>query len=160
MQRVFVGLTGETSDAAIIISTLVIAASFTSLRNWLQARVDRRFKEPRDPGPVLRKLVDEAQRSLARPDPERFARRLLDTAVEVTDARGGEVRLRDGRRSVSVSTAGWADVAAPDLVAPIRSDGREIGRLALAGRESGTPFSRRDAKGIEEAMSRVPEALS
>ena len=43
-QRVFVILTGDRSDAAIIITTLVLASMFTPIRNWLQAMVDRRFK--------------------------------------------------------------------------------------------------------------------
>jgi MFS family permease len=43
-QRVFVGLTGNTSDAAAIISALLLAAVFTPIRKWLEAIVDRRFK--------------------------------------------------------------------------------------------------------------------
>ena len=70
---------------------------------------------------ALKKLLDEVERSVSRPDPERFARRFLDTAVEVTDARGGEVRLPDGRRSVSLSSPGWTHRAEPELVAPIRN---------------------------------------
>jgi hypothetical protein len=43
-QRIFVYVTGDRSDAAIIITTLVMASLFTPVRNWLQAFVDRRFK--------------------------------------------------------------------------------------------------------------------
>ncbi len=43
-QRVFVTLTGDRSDAAIVITTLVLASMFTPIKNWLQAIVDRRFK--------------------------------------------------------------------------------------------------------------------
>jgi hypothetical protein len=43
-QRLFVALTGDRSDAAIIVTTLVLASMFTPIRNWLQAMVDRRFK--------------------------------------------------------------------------------------------------------------------
>lgn len=43
-QRVFVTLTGDRSDAAIIITTLVMASLFTPIRNTLQGFVDRRFK--------------------------------------------------------------------------------------------------------------------
>ena len=43
-QRIFVALTGDRSDAAIIITTLVMASLFTPARNWLQNFVDQRFK--------------------------------------------------------------------------------------------------------------------
>lgn len=48
LQRSFTALTGDTSDAAAIISALVLAAVFTPIRNAIQAAVDGRFK-PVDP---------------------------------------------------------------------------------------------------------------
>ncbi len=44
LQRAFTALTGDTSDAAAVISALALAAVFTPIRNALQAAVDRRFK--------------------------------------------------------------------------------------------------------------------
>lgn len=46
-QRVFAALTGNTSDAAIVITALVLAGVFTPIRKSLEGVVDRRFK-PRD----------------------------------------------------------------------------------------------------------------
>jgi hypothetical protein len=43
-QRVFVAATGDTSDAAAIISALLLAAVFTPIRKSIEAIVDRRFK--------------------------------------------------------------------------------------------------------------------
>ena len=48
LQRLFESVIGDRSDAAIVISTLVLAAVFTPLRRWLEAIVERRFK----PAPV------------------------------------------------------------------------------------------------------------
>ncbi len=50
LQRVFQSVTGDTSDAAIVISTLILASVFTPLRKWLEGIVDRRFKAA--PAPV------------------------------------------------------------------------------------------------------------
>jgi len=61
LQRVFQSVTGDKSDAAIIISTLILASVFTPVRKWLEEIVERRFKghpavstgdstEPADPG--------------------------------------------------------------------------------------------------------------
>jgi hypothetical protein len=44
LQRVFQGLTGDKSDAAIIISTLILVSVFTPVRKWLEGIVERRFK--------------------------------------------------------------------------------------------------------------------
>jgi hypothetical protein len=44
LQRVFTALTGNSSDAAAVISALTLAAVFTPVRNWIQAGVDRRWK--------------------------------------------------------------------------------------------------------------------
>jgi len=45
-QRIFQALTGDKSDAAVVITTLVLAGMFTPIRNALQVFVDRRFKPP------------------------------------------------------------------------------------------------------------------
>jgi hypothetical protein len=42
-QRVFVAMTGETSDAAIVMAMLLVATAFTPLRRWLESVVERRF---------------------------------------------------------------------------------------------------------------------
>ncbi len=43
-QRIFVAVTGDKSDAAIVLATLVLASLFTPIKNWLQTFVDKRFK--------------------------------------------------------------------------------------------------------------------
>lgn len=43
-QRVFTAVTGERSDAAIVLTTLIVAATFTPLKTRLQAVVDARLK--------------------------------------------------------------------------------------------------------------------
>jgi hypothetical protein len=47
-QRLFVTVTGDRSDAAVVITTLVLAGMFTPIRNWLQTFVDHRFKPDAD----------------------------------------------------------------------------------------------------------------
>ena len=43
-QKVFISATGEKSDAAVVLTTLILAATFTPIRTWLQSVVDRRLK--------------------------------------------------------------------------------------------------------------------
>jgi hypothetical protein len=47
---VFVAATGNTSDAAAVLSTLILAAAFTPVRKSLEAVVDRHFKPSPAPG--------------------------------------------------------------------------------------------------------------
>jgi hypothetical protein len=43
-QRLFTAVTGDKSDGAVVITTLVLAGMFTPIKNWLQTFVDRHFK--------------------------------------------------------------------------------------------------------------------
>ena len=51
-QRVFMAVTGERSDAAVVLTTLIVAATFTPVKTRLQAAVDRRIKAARSPAEV------------------------------------------------------------------------------------------------------------
>ena len=43
-QRLFVAVTGDRSDGAVVITTLILAGLFTPVKNGLQGFVDQRFK--------------------------------------------------------------------------------------------------------------------
>jgi len=58
-QKVFMALTGERSDAAIVLTTLILASTFIPIKSRLQAIVDRRFRDVHDP---LRRLTDFSKR--------------------------------------------------------------------------------------------------
>ncbi|HJP89861.1 MAG TPA: hypothetical protein VJ850_12570 [Candidatus Limnocylindrales bacterium] len=51
-QRFFVSLTGQSSDAAIVITTLILASVFTPVRKALENAVDRRFRPAAAPASV------------------------------------------------------------------------------------------------------------
>jgi hypothetical protein len=50
-QRVFVTLTGDTSDVAIVMTTLVLASAFTPVRKAVEGFVERRWKPEVDKAP-------------------------------------------------------------------------------------------------------------
>jgi hypothetical protein len=43
---VFVGITGESSDAALVVTTLILATSFTPIKQRLEAIADRNLRSP------------------------------------------------------------------------------------------------------------------
>jgi hypothetical protein len=47
-KAIFVALTGDESDAAIVITTLILATTFTPIKNRLEEIAKRRFKEPEE----------------------------------------------------------------------------------------------------------------
>lgn len=54
-QRIFVAVTGETSDVAIVMTILLVATAFTPMRKWLESVVDRRFPAQEAPPPPMPK---------------------------------------------------------------------------------------------------------
>ncbi|HET8785828.1 MAG TPA: hypothetical protein VFM38_09350, partial [Candidatus Limnocylindrales bacterium] len=81
-QRMFVAVTHETSDAAVVGATLVVATLYAPLRKRLEAIVDRRFKfeDARFGG-----YRDELTRYLALTEPGRAWPRLTSESVRELD---------------------------------------------------------------------------
>lgn len=103
-QRLFEGVVGRGSDATIVLTTLLIVTAFTPIKNRLQAIVDRRFKEVRDPVADLEAFIAEVRGALTDPTIHRASRRLLDVAVLGYGATSGEVRAATGPDPIVVST--------------------------------------------------------
>jgi hypothetical protein len=89
LQRVFQSVTGDRSDAAIIISTLILASVFTPVRKWLEGIVERRFKPS---GPAVAPIVSVATSA----DGPEWEARVAAVALRVVrtelDARSGQER--------------------------------------------------------------------
>jgi len=67
-QRLFSGVIGAASDLTIVFITLGVVAAVNPIRTKLQAIVDRRFKEVRDPGKELAGAFTEARETFAQAD--------------------------------------------------------------------------------------------
>lgn len=107
-QRVFVSATGSKSDAAIVLTTLVVASLMTPLRARLQALLDRRLKTVGERGAELRHFAAQVRlfSQLSRPD--WIACRFLDEAVEGLRAESGALSAeRDGRWRVVETRGAW-----------------------------------------------------
>jgi hypothetical protein len=81
VQRLFIILTGDSSDMAVAVTTLLLAAMFQPLRTELESAVDRRFHPHRDePQPSAEDLISPAEDARFRELEEHVRRleRLLD----------------------------------------------------------------------------------
>jgi hypothetical protein len=74
LKRLMIALTGQQSEVALVVTTLVLATTLTPIRQFLERRAESRFKSPR------KTLHGEA--SLSVEEIEAIARRAADLAIE------------------------------------------------------------------------------
>lgn len=159
LQKVFVTFTGQSSDAAIIITVALIATLFTPVRNGLQRIVDIRFKDARDLEKLMETLENEVGQVVNVIVARRLAERLLRTAREGADATGAALFLDGATQDHPTFTAGeWTGQA--ELVVPMRAGDRKIGRLELASRRHGAPYAQRERDRLQKAADMVAIGLT
>lgn len=83
LQRGFVAVTGNTSDAAVVITTLILAGIFTPVRKELEATVDRRFKPRTDVAPDA---------PVSQADLQRVLEPLIERVEAIERAASGDTR--------------------------------------------------------------------
>jgi hypothetical protein len=157
MQTLFVQATGNRSDMAIVVSTLFLASLFTPVKNALQTRVDKRFKDVPNPTKSLQ-AFDEQVRSVVQVlNRGQAATRLLEEATAAFDAVGGAVYLgQKGHMRLVQHTPDWTGEAR--LVSPLRSEGTRLGMLALGARRGGQHYTEKDMQVLEGVIEKVSRA--
>jgi hypothetical protein len=158
-QRLFVAFTGERSDAAIVITTLIVASTFTPLKSWLQAVAERRVSTGPPPSVNLERFAEDIQRQLDLADPVRLARRLLEEAQRDLGAGSGIVVLdAQGTMRLAHAVGRWrGDVR---LSVPLTVDGRRLGAVLLGPRADGQLYSPADLAVLEKAALYTGQAMA
>ncbi len=157
-QRLFVAITGEKSDAAIVMTTLIVASAFTPAKTWLQAFVDRQFKEERQGHQALRALTQRVQAFTEMTDARRLAERLLHEVVSDLQAETGMVRLREGDVLRRVATSGaWRGEARMSI--PLQEGDEQLGLIQLGPRRDGRPYERQELQAILPLAGEVARAV-
>ena len=110
-QRLFVALTNETSDAAIVATTLIVATLYAPLRKRLDALVDRRFKYEQVRFGSYR---DELRKTLSLVDAQAAADRLATELARETGI--PDVAVLDAAGAPTAVVGGWP-MAAPVAIA-------------------------------------------
>lgn len=155
-QRAFIAMTGEKSDAAIVITTLIVASAAAPARTRLQEWVDRQFREI--PTGSLRVLEDRVTAYLELQDPELLARRLLAEAVEALGAESGAILRPEGDQARVVHTHGpWRGAAL--ISVPIETGGESFGLLMLGRRRGGQRYRRLEADSLAQVAEQVARAM-
>ena len=153
-QRLFVTFTGQSSDAAIVLATLVIATLYAPLRKQLEKVIDKRFKyETRRFG----SYGEQVKAVLAVIDPGRAAEQLAKEAVSELGATGAAVVNRSG--AVLGSAGTWP---LPEGVSATRISFADAGplRAILVGpARGGRTHAATDLAALEEVGRLTAEAV-
>jgi hypothetical protein len=152
-QRLFVAVTHETSDAAIVGATLVVATLYAPMRKRLEGFIDRRFKyEARQFGAYRAEL----KTFLRLTDPVMAAQRLAQETYDEMDAVGAAVLDRSG---TTIATAGtWPHEISMRL--PLGRGEHLAGTLLVGPRVDGRPHDAREVEELAELANLVAAAIA
>lgn len=158
-QKFFVAVTGQASDAAIVITTLVVVAAFEPLKRGLQHIVDRRFKEAPDTVQELERFSWRVKSIVEVLDAYTLAGQLVAKAADAFNAAGGAILLPENGQPSPVYIAGkWNGEA--KLRVTLASEGVVIGELALGARRGSAEYGPRDRELLERMVEPVAHALA
>jgi hypothetical protein len=153
-QRLFVATTGSTNGAAIVLTTLVVGAAFTPVKNGLQATVDRRFKEPAGPATELVAFSKQIHAIADALDVCQSFTRLLDSAVAALGATGGAIYvLKHGRATLETVSGDWTGATAVRL--PIVAGGQPVGFLALGAPKHGHSYQEAELAILQATIDKI-----
>jgi hypothetical protein len=158
MQRLLKA-TGADSDAAIVLTTLLVVTAFTPIKGRLQSLVDRRFKENRDPAARLNGFVTEVRASLSSPDPPRTLRRFLGVVVAACDLAGGRIELERPNVKPWSADEGEPVTSDPVVTASARLGTGTVSLVLSPSRRTGS-ISPRDRLAVERALTAVAAELA
>jgi len=133
-QRIFVALTGQRSDAGIVLTTLAVATLYAPVRKRVESIVDRYFKYDQR---LFGAYREELLRTLEVLAPRRAAQRLAREAIAETRAVGASVVGVDG---VVLASAGESRTDA-SITVPVRAEGAHLAAVLLGPRSDGRPHS-------------------
>ena len=160
MQNVFVLLTGQQSDVATVIATLIVVAAFTPLKERIQKFVEARFQDASDPAAKLKTFAELVETRVSPLYAPQIARRLLAESVTAFDAKGGAAYTEQNGELKLIQTLGvWDGNAACSIPLQRDANAPRFGMLALADRKNGAAYTEHDLQAITELARSIARAL-
>ncbi len=159
-QKIFIATTGSKSDTALVLSSFLLATTFTPIKNGLQTVVDKRFKGSANQLQEIQDMHNQVRAIVEVLDVRLITRRLLDTAIRALHASGGAVYLeRAGKRELEHATPGWRE-ADSQMSLPLQWNGRRLGLLCLGARPSGIGYDAQERQVLQQAADLVARAMA
>ncbi len=157
-QQLSVSLTGQQSDAAAILTTLVVVATFTPIRDRLQATVDKRFKEAPESIRRLNTFGEQVRTRVSAVEARQIIRRFLEEAVFAFAANNGEAYVEADGALKLIAKVGEMDEGAR-LSLPLESGRKRFGLVSLGSRQNGAEYTTQDREALQQTAQIVADAI-
>lgn len=157
-RNLLASLTGASSEAATMLSIVLIVALLTPLKNQLQRAVDDRFRYSSRADRVLSDFELQVKGRLQTVQAGPAIRRLLEHAVRGYDAVGGSAELVENGTVRTLGTAGeWTGEGVVSV--PVRSGETTYGRITLGARRRGIGYGEAELERLRSTAALVAGAI-
>ncbi len=159
-QKLFIALTGEKSDAAIVITTLIVGSAIAPIRVRIQEFVDRQFKGIPEHTKELQNFGDQVKSFVQMSSVNQLTLRLLVEAAEALHADNGAVAVINGNPSrpyILHTYHQWKGDALINL--PVETNGHRYGFLLLGPRVDGKPYTHEEFRIVKQVSDSIAEAI-
>jgi hypothetical protein len=158
-QKFFVAATGQESEFAMVLTTLLLTMVFTPIRSELQKFVDAHFKEAPDPLRRLETFDQQVSQIAQIMDLQRVSAKLLEEAIQAFDALGGAIFLIEESkpRLVHISEQ-WSGPIVVQV--PLISNGYCVGWLVLGARSNGRSYSNAERTRLSTMVAGVAHVIA
>lgn len=157
-QRMFLAVTGEQSDAAILITTLIVAATFTPLKAAIEGFVTRQFRDTYDQTRDLRSYGKQVHDFVVMSDARNITRKLLEESVRTLKAQSGAVGLAvDGQVEIVHTVGPWRGDSRMSV--NLNCDRHCHGVLLLGPPQPGHRYDRQEVDALQQVANQIGEAV-
>lgn len=159
-QRSFIALSGQQSDFAAILGTLVVVAALTPIKERLQSLVDRRFKQAPESIRRLNAFGEQVSSRVSLVESAQIAKRLLEECVAAFQVTTGAVYMESENGPIVAATVGeWKGEAILDVPLQAGENGRRLGHISLGARRDRTDYTEKDREALRQVASTVAVAI-
>ncbi|NIS82615.1 MAG: hypothetical protein GTO14_20985 [Anaerolineales bacterium] len=155
-QRLFILFTGEKSDAAIVMTTLVIASAFNPMRSWVNSWLVRNYRGMSTS--VIKGFGDEVRFFIQMNDVSLLAKRFLEETMDALTVESGAVVLFDEHQAKIAHTHGpWRGHAFASI--PLECEGERYGVVLLGPRKRGRAYRYHEIEELYRVATQVAHAI-
>lgn len=161
LQKIFQAITGQKSDIAVVLTSLILVSVFTPVKTRMQSFLDRTLKESPEHIRNLREFGSEVRSYVQMSDRELMMKRLLNEAAAGMDAQCGAISMAangNGRLETVYTYGAWRGEAW--VAAPLEYAGTRYGLLLLGPRQGRKPYTREEFAALQGAATEVAHALA
>jgi len=158
-QKVFIALTGAKSDAAIVLTTLILATTFTPIKTRLQVIIDRRYREMNEPLERLADFSKQIESGIWVVDRKLILERLLTVAMSAFGAVNGAVTWFEGSgEKFQIVHGEWNGES--HLSAALINDNKLYGQIYLGPRKNAVEYTPKDSTSLSSVADSVAQVLA